>query len=62
MSAPHISNEFNQLLHTEIGGDDPLSKTCGASYTAKVRANHDRNSGRELATSDLNVSMKPNTF
>ncbi len=29
------------ILSVKIGGDDPLSKNCGASYTAKVCANHD---------------------
>ena len=51
-----------KLVFVRIGGDNPLNKNCGASYTAQVRANHVRNSGRELATSDLNVSMEPNVF
>jgi len=61
MSTPFLAATVN-IFSVKIGGDDPLSKNCGASYTAKVCANHDRNSGRELATSDLNVSMEPNVF
>ena len=60
--SPTFSPATVKLLFVKIGGDNPLSKNCGASYTAKVRTNHDRNSGRELATSDLNVSMEPNIF
>ena len=59
---PTFSPATVKLFLVKIGGDNPLSKNCGASYTAQVRANHDRNSGRELATSDLNVSMEPNRF
>ena len=60
--SPSFSPATVNFFFFEIGGDNPLSKNCGASYTAKVCANHDRNSGRELATSDLNVSMEPNIF
>ena len=60
--ATYFFPSHSSFFFLKIGGDNPLSKNCGASYTAKVCANHGRNSGRELATSDLNVSMEPNIF
>ena len=59
---PTFSPATVKLFFVKLGGDNPLSKNCGASYTAQVCANRDRNSGREFATSDLNVSMEPNIF